>query len=343
MDFPFYKQILQEAPPSEPADLPPSRPTSEIRSETYMPDAGLVDAVNVALLLGQPLLLTGEPGTGKTHLAYHVAWQFGLPILKFETKSDHKAQDLFYIYDALRHFHAVQMAQTCNQDTPNAKDYLEYKALGRAIIWANEREKVKKFLSAADFNKHPGKPQRSVVLIDEIDKAPRDFPNDILNEVEDKHFRVPELGIDNEIVADKQFKPILILTSNSEKHLPAAFLRRCVYYNIPFPDRKVLSQIVEKRLGQTVKNSSEFLKDALDLFSDLRTQLREKPATAKLLNWLMTLHQMFKGRNRAEYHYPNDLARTLNTLVTNDDDQKMAKDIFKDWIDKKKNAKQIVE
>jgi MoxR-like ATPase len=342
MDFPFYKKTLLEPAPSKPVDLPPSRPTSEIYPETYMPDDGLVDAVNVALLLGQPLLLTGEAGTGKTHLAYHVAWQFGLPVLKFETKSEHKAQDLFYIYDALRHFHAVQVAQACNQDTPNAKDFLEYTALGKAIILANELETVQKFLPAGF--KHPGKPQRSVVLIDEIDKAPRDFPNDILNEIEDKHFRVPELGTDDEIkVADKQFKPILILTSNSEKHLPAAFLRRCVYYNITFPKREVLAEIAAKRLGQIAKDSSEFLPDALDLFLELRNQLREKPATAKLLNWLMTLHQMFKGHNGTEYRYPDALARTLSTLVTNNDDQKIAKNIFEDWIDKKKSAKQVME
>jgi MoxR-like ATPase len=335
MDFPFYQKKLLEPPSGKPVELPPSRPISEILPETYMPDDGLVDAVNVALLLGQPLLLTGEPGTGKTHLAYHVAWQFGLPVRKFETKSDHKAQDLFYLYDALRHFHAVQVAQAGNKEAPNATDYLEYTALGKAIILANELEKVKKFLPS-DFTEHPGKPQRSVVLIDEIDKAPRDFPNDILNEVELNHFRIPELGIDKKIgVTDDRFKPILILTSNSEKHLPAAFLRRCVYYNIPFPKREVLSEIVEKRLGQNAKNSSELLTDALDLFFDLRKQLKEKPATAKLLNWLMTLHQMFKGRNSPEYRYPDDLSRTLSTLVTNNDDQEIAKDIFEDWIENK--------
>lgn len=333
MKFPFYQKTLLEPPPSTPVELPSSHPISEIRPETYMPDDGLVDAVNVALLLGQPLLLTGEPGTGKTHLAHHVAWQFGLPILEFETKSDHKAQDLFYIYNALKHFHAVQVAQARHQDTPNAKDYIEYTALGKAIILANELKTVQKFLPTT-FTEHPGKPQRSVVLIDEIDKAPRDFPNDILNEVEHHHFRVPDLGIDdNQIsVTDKRFKPILILTSNSEKHLPAAFLRRCVYYNIPFPKKDVLGKIVEKRLGEIAKNSSEFLPDALDLFFELRNQLKEKPATAKLLNWLMTLHQIFKGHNNTKYHYPSDLSRTLSTLVTNTDDQETAQEIFEDWI-----------
>ncbi|MDM8558247.1 MoxR family ATPase [Candidatus Parabeggiatoa sp. HSG14] len=335
MNFPFYKKTVPQRP-SEPVTLPPSRPTSEIKEETYMPDDGLVDAVNVALLLGQPLLLTGEPGTGKTHLAYHVAWQFGLEVLKFETKSDHKAQDLFYIYDALRHFHAVQVAQARNQDTPNVKDFLDYTALGKAIILANELKTVKEFLPTTFIKEHPGKPQRSVVLIDEIDKAPRDFPNDILNEVEHYHFHVPELNTTIS-VEDEQFKPILILTSNSEKHLPAAFLRRCVYYNIPFPKEEVLKQIVESRLGDIAKNSSEFLPDALALFHKLREQpLKEKPATAKLLNWLMTLHKMFKDSNNTEYKYPDALSRTLSTLVTNTDDQKLAEDILKDWLNDKK-------
>jgi MoxR-like ATPase len=336
MEFPFYQKVLSE-PPSKPVELPRSRPISEIRPETYSPDDGLVDAVNVALLLGQPLLLTGEPGTGKTHLAYHVAWQFGLEVLKFETKSDHKAQDLFYIYDALRHFHAVQVAQANQQQSPDAKEYLEYTALGKAIILANPLENIKQFMPISLIKDHPGPPQRSVVLIDEIDKAPRDFPNDILNEIEHSHFRVPELGIDDKIgVADDRFKPIVILTSNSEKHLPAAFLRRCVYYNIPFPKKEVLRQIVERRLEDIAKNSSEFLTDALDLFFKLRNQLKEKPATAKFLNWLMTLHKMFKGPNAGKYTYPDDLVRTLSTLVTNNDDQELAQDIFKEWLENKK-------
>ncbi|MDM8564555.1 MoxR family ATPase [Candidatus Halobeggiatoa sp. HSG11] len=331
MDFPFYKKTLLE-PPEQSIELPPSRPTSEVRPETYIPDDALVDAVNVALLLGQPLLLTGEPGTGKTHLAYHVAWQFGLRVLKFETKSDHKSSDLFYIYDALRHFHAIQVAKEANNDqpAPNARDYLKYTAFGEAIILANKEEKVKQFLPTVF--KHPGQ-KRSVVLIDEIDKAPRDFPNDILNEIEHNHFRVPELGTDEKIeVADENFKPIIILTSNSEKHLPAAFLRRCIYYNIPFPNENILSEIIQKRLTNIIKN--EFAADAVKLFIELRNQLQEKPATAKLLNWLMLFTES------SQYRYPDDLARTLSTLVTNTDDQEVALSIVEDWIKKlgNKNA-----
>jgi len=335
MDFPFYQKEQRE-PPSHPVELPPSHPSSEIRPETYMPDDGLVDAVNVALLLGQPLLLTGEPGTGKTHLASHVAWQFGFPVHKFETKSDSNATDLFYLYDALRHFHAVQVAQARHQASPEAKDYLEYTALGRAILLTNEKEPVKRFLpeSFPDW----GKPQRSVVLIDEIDKAPRDFPNDILNEVEHLSFSVPELGTSEPIsVGNAQLKPILILTSNSEKHLPAAFLRRCIYYNIPFPEPEALRIIVEKRLGQWAKHHSQLLTDAFELFNELRAaELQKNPATAELLNWLMTAHQLFDGRNRTPYRYPDDLLRTLSALVKNTEDQEIAQDIFNDWINHKK-------
>ncbi len=320
MDFPFYKKILPE-PPNKPVNLPLSRPISEIRPETYIPDDALVDAVNVALLLGQPLLLTGEPGTGKTHLAYNVAWQFCLgDVLKFETKSDHKSSDLFYIYDALRHFHAIQVAKAGDKQIPNAKDYLKYTALGEAIILANKQKQVEQFLP--DNFEHTGQ-KRSVVLIDEIDKAPRDFPNDILNEIENCHFRVPELGTDEPIkVSDENFRPIIILTSNSEKHLPAAFLRRCVYYNIPFPKRDMLLKIIGKRLENIIKQ--DFSTNAVNLFLELRKQLKERPATAKLLNWL----RLFEDK----YKYPDDLMQTLSTLVTDAEDWEIAKSIVEDWI-----------
>src|SRR5262249_11440488 len=137
-------------------------------------------------------------------------------------------------------------------------------------------------------------PRRSVVLIDEIDKAPRDFPNDLLNEVETMHFRVPELG--NALIAsDPGSPPILVITSNSEKHLPDAFLRRCIYYHIPFPGRERLSRIIEARLGRFAGRAEGFLPDALDIFDRLREPavgLRKKPATAEVLSWLAALRAL---------------------------------------------------
>src|SRR5262249_52414736 len=168
--------------------VPGSRRAEQTKPEGYLADAGLVDAVNVALLLGQPLLLTGEPGTGKTQLAYSLAWELGLDEpLKFETKSTSTASDLFYTYNALGHFHAAQ----CGEASRRALDYLTYNALGIAILRANDESSVRAYLP--DDFRHGGR-RRSVVLIDEIDKAPRDFPNDLLNEVEAMYFRIPELS-----------------------------------------------------------------------------------------------------------------------------------------------------
>src|SRR5262249_18563233 len=148
-------------------------------------------------------------------------------------------RDLFYTYDAISHFRAAQIADT------GALSYITWNALGRAILLSRSTEEIREWLSA-DFV-HDG-PRRSVVLIDEVDKAPRDFPNDLLNEVEEMFFRVPELK-NVRIDADAKLRPIIVLTSNSEKNLPDTFLRRCVYYNIPFPDRDRLVKIVMSRIG----------------------------------------------------------------------------------------------
>lgn len=235
MGFPFYASQPTE-PPNQPVVLPGSSHVAQTRPEAYLPDKGLIDAVNVALLLGQPLLLTGEPGTGKTQLAYNLAYQLGLgEPLKFETKSTSTARDLFYVYDILGRFHAVQAGQLGETTQRNSVDFLTYNALGLAIILTNPPESIKNWLPV-DFVYT--EPRRSVVLIDEVDKAPRDFPNDILSEVENTYFRIPELG-NVKIPANPDLKPILVLTSNSEKHLPDAFLRRCIYYHILFPDRAI--------------------------------------------------------------------------------------------------------
>jgi MoxR-like ATPase len=291
----------------------------------YLPDKGLVDAVNVALLLGQPLLLTGEAGTGKTELAYHLAHvlKLGEP-LKFETKSTSTARDLLYTYDAVGHFRAGQTG-----GSKDALGYLRWNALGEAIL--HSRETVEDKWLAPGF-KHAGA-KRKVVLVDEIDKAPRDFPNDLLNEVEHLYFRVPEL--DNDLIeADPANRPILVLTSNSEKHLPDAFLRRCIYYHIPFPEKR-LTEIVLKRVSGYSDGQSPLLGEALKLFLHLRKQLTEKkPATAELLGWLTALHQMGADETQPLRAQAELLKQSLSTLVKGENDQATAHAIVEreDWL-----------
>jgi len=329
MKFPYYTG-KPENRQAKAAALPPSRRSGQDDPAGYLADAGLVDAVNVALMLGQPLLLTGEAGAGKTQLAYSVAWELGFdPPLKFETKSTSGARDLFYFYDTLGRFHAAQTGE----GSQTSLDYLTYNALGLAILYANEEAAMEKYFPK-DFA-HGGR-RRSVVLIDEIDKAPRDFPNDLLNEVEGMYFKIPELG-NVKIEADPAMRPILIITSNSEKHLPDAFLRRCIYYNIAFPETARLTQIVAARLGRFTGGSSRLLEEALDLFQALRrrdSNLQKKPATAELLGWLLVLREIAGEEEKPLRQQPEKLAASLNTLIKTAEDQDRAKAALEEWLKK---------
>lgn len=331
MPFPYYEGRGQQR---EAVDLP--APIESLHDpRRYLADTGLRDAANVALLLGRPLLLTGEPGTGKTDFAASLAWELDFdPLLTFETKSTSTARDLFYVYDTLGRFHAAHSGTGPREN----REYIRYVALGLAIIRANQRNTVAEVLPE-DFE-HPGEPKRSVVLIDEVDKAPRDFPNDILNELDRMYFRVPELG-NVRLIADPKLRPIVVVTSNSEKHLPDAFLRRCVYYDLPFPDAVRLRQIVEHRLGELVGGSSPLLSDALEFFHQwLRTPtsgLRKKPSTAELLDWLIALRGAGADTDTFLHHNPTLAATTLSALVKGED-QQSGLTALRAWVTSKAGA-----
>ncbi|MEL6671920.1 MAG: MoxR family ATPase [Bacteroidota bacterium] len=252
--------------------------------KNYILSEELVSAVKVAMHLNQPLFLTGKPGTGKTQLAFKIAYEYGLkddegkirPMI-FNTKTTSTAQDLFYTYDAVRHFRDANLKDGPRKPT---QDYIKLSALGKAIALTNPQA-----LAGTGLLPAGTQPQNSVVLIDEVDKAPTDFPNDILYEIEHKSFEIKELGL--RVEAGVEHRPIIILTSNSEKNLPEAFLRRCVFFHIPFPNTNQLVEIVQKHLGETSAYASDQL---IQHFESVRKTVRKKqPATAELIGWLRML------------------------------------------------------
>jgi MoxR-like ATPase len=235
----------------------------------YLAGEDLADAVNIALAVGQPLLVTGEPGCGKTRLAWSIAGELGLgEPLVFQTRSTSRAQDLLYRYDAVLRFHDIQARTQTADGRFRADDpvhYVEYQALGLAIRGG----------------------ERRVVLIDEIDKAPRDFPNDLLHELDRMSFSVPELGRELFTAA---VRPVVVITSNSERQLPLPFLRRCVFHHIAFPGRDRLSEIIEQRLGPLGLDLG-LVHAAVDRFLAVRAvpRLNKPPATSELLAWVQAL------------------------------------------------------
>ncbi len=228
-------------------------------TEDYVATEDLTVAVNAAITLERPLLVKGEPGTGKTELARQVARSLGLPLIEWHIKSTTKAQQGLYEYDAVSRLRDSQLGD------PRVNDVKNYIRKGK--LWeAFEAE------------------QRVVLLIDEIDKADIEFPNDLLQELDRMEFFVYETG---ETIRAKH-RPIVIITSNNEKELPDAFLRRCFFHYIRFPDAETLARIVEVH-HPGIK--PELVSAALTRFFEIRETpgLKKKPSTSEVLDWLKLL------------------------------------------------------
>ncbi|MCG8425135.1 MAG: MoxR family ATPase [Proteobacteria bacterium] len=233
----------------------------------FQPSRELVDAVNVALAVGTPLLLTGEPGTGKTQVAHYLAWYFDAPLFPLYVRSTATADDLFYRFDAVAYLHAGNDPAIDREDLPKVKKQLVEQ--GKGPLWqAYETDRT------------------AVVLIDEIDKASRDFPNDLLNAIDQYEFAVPELG---DRITCKGAPPMVLITSNSERRLPEPFLRRCIVHHIALDD-ELIKRAVRARQGDFPDLDQAFCDAAIDRFAELRShELRKRPATGELLTWLAVL------------------------------------------------------
>ena len=225
----------------------------------YVASEELIASVNIAMALQKPLLIKGEPGTGKTMLAKAVAESLQKEIVIWNIKSTTKAQDGLYMYDTIQRLYDGQFGEEGVDDIAR---YIKLGKLGEAFF----------------------KEEQVVLLIDEIDKADIEFPNDLLWELDQMEFYIHET---KETIKAKQ-RPIVIITSNAEKELPDAFLRRCIFHYIDFPDRVLMEEIVRTHFPNV---DDVLLNDAMDVFYDIRgmRNVRKKPSTSELLDWINAL------------------------------------------------------
>ncbi len=228
-------------------------------TDRYLTNDALEAAVNCALALERPLLVKGEPGTGKTLLAEAIAAALGVDLIPWNVKSTTRAQDGLYVYDTVQRLYDSRFG---DGDVREIRRYIKLGPLGQALK----------------------APKRVILLIDEIDKADLEFPNDLLHELDRMRFRITETG--DEVVAAE--RPVVIITSNNEKELPDAFLRRCVFHFIDFPDPAFMRRIVAVHHPDL---SGTLVDQTMKVFFEIRanTRLRKRPSTSELIDWIAVL------------------------------------------------------
>ncbi len=254
-------------------------------TRTYLTNEALEAAVNCAVVLERPLLVRGEPGTGKTLLAEAVSEALGMKLLRWHVKSTTRAQDGLYVYDTVQRLYDSRFG---DGDVRDIRQYIKLGPLGEAMAAG----------------------ERVVLLIDEIDKADIEFPNDLLNELDRMRFQIAEL---NEEVVAKQ-RPVVIITSNAEKELPDAFLRRCVFHFIDFPDPELMKRIVDVHHPSI---DERLVEQAIETFYEIRNmkRLRKRPSTSELVDWIAVLKAAGVASVRLDQSLP-----FLGTLLKKEQD-----------------------